>query len=92
MVCIGQAVDSDLEVWDIDKDLGEPPLEPPVRKGKSDRQWAPLFCSADFLAEDPVLELEHHVLKDRKIRMLGESYAYERAHSRDRERQGSPGE
>ena len=61
-----------MEVWNIEKDHENRPLDIPKLKTKSNRSWAPLFSSGEFLAEDPVLELEHHALKDRKLRMLGE--------------------
>ena len=47
-------------------------LDIPKVKPKKHRKWAPLFNYSDFLADDPVLELEYHALKDRKLRMLGQ--------------------
>ena len=41
-------------------------------KKKVGQEWAPLFIGSTFLATEPVLELEQHTLKDRKMRMLGE--------------------
>ena len=47
-------------------------MDIPKIKAKSRRSWAPIFFADDFLADDPVLELEHYALKERKLRMLGE--------------------
>ena len=47
-------------------------LSVPKKKSKARSAQAPLFIAEDFLADDPVLELEQHALKDRKLRMLGE--------------------
>ena len=71
VICISKATDEDLEVWKLEDDLDNRTLDIPKRKPKSHEPWAPIFSGADFLADDQVLELEHHALKDRKLRMLG---------------------
>ena len=71
VICVSKATDEDLEVWRLEDDLDNRTLDLPKRKPKSHEPWAPIFSGADFLADEPVLELEHHALKDRKLRMLG---------------------
>ena len=68
---MSEVVDSDLKVYDIDEDRRELSIDLPKKLPKHQLPWAPLFNSADFLADKPVMELEHYALKDRKIRMLG---------------------
>ena len=72
VICVSQTSDEDLKVWNIEKDQEKRHLDIPNLKAKSRRRWAPIFFADDFLAEDPVLELEHHALNERKLRMLGE--------------------
>ena len=69
---MSKTVDSDLRVYDLDKDRRELTIDLPKKLPKHHLPWASLFNSADFMADKPVMELENYVLKDRKIRMLGQ--------------------
>ena len=55
-------------------------MDIPKIKAKSGHSWAPIFFVGDFLADDPVLELEYYALKERKLRMLGERVTKLRGH------------
>jgi hypothetical protein len=78
VICLSKALDTDLEVWEHEKDRMELTLNVSKKKTKARPDWAPLFIAEDFLADDPVLELEHYSLKDRKLRMLGERVTRQR--------------
>ena len=80
VICVSQTTDEDLKIWNIEKDQQNRILDIPKIRAKPGRSWAPVFFVNDFLADDPVLELEHFALKERKLRMLGERVTKLREH------------
>ena len=61
-----------LTSWDIEDDQEDDSVQPARPKAKKNSDWAPLFLSSTFLADEPVLELDRYACKDRKLRLLGE--------------------
>ena len=72
VICCGDGAATEPDVWQLEQDLEDESVTLQQSRGKSVRDWAPLFLAADYLATGPVLELQQHTLKDRKMRMLGE--------------------
>ena len=69
---MSKAVDSKLSEWEIEIDKKDESINLARPTKKSIRDWAPLFISSTFLADDPILELDRYACKDRKLKLLGQ--------------------
>ena len=62
----------DLEVWTLADDIDSTSLDSQPIKARKKKDWEPHFISEGFFDAQEQPNIEDYLLKDRKLRMLGQ--------------------
>ena len=60
------------QVWNLTEDIEKEKNAEPKKKRKQNAEWEPLFISEGFFEPNDKPQLDDYVLKDRKLRWLGQ--------------------